>query len=125
LVDVKVDAIQFRPKGILAPETRVHEDRKSLVSRQIMCNMLERYPPLPIESAAEIMPVLINRTGEATKIIACTAIGANRRATSERKTTPVNTRREIARSSLGSVGDVRDGAFGINKERAMLTGVKR
>jgi len=71
-----------------------------------------------------MMPVLISRTGETTKIIACMEIGAKRRATSERKTTPVNTRREIARSSLGSVGDVRDGAFGIKKERATLTGMK-
>ena len=33
MVDVKVDPIQFRPKGILAPETRVHKDRKPLVFR--------------------------------------------------------------------------------------------
>ena len=124
MVDVKVDSIQFRPNGILAPETRVHKDRKPLVFRQIVRNLLERCSPLPTESAAEIIPVLISRTGETTKIIACMAIGAKRRATSERKTTPVNTRREIARSSLDSVGDVRDGVFGIKKERATLTGMK-
>jgi len=70
------------------------------------------------------MPVLISRMGGATKIIACKAIGANRRATSERKTTLVNTSKEIARSSLDCVGVARAGAFGIKKERATLTDVK-
>lgn len=86
--------------------------------------MFDRSPPLPIESAAEMVPVLISRTGGTTKIIACMAIGASRRATSERKTTPVNTSREIAKSSLGSVGDARAGEPGIRKERATLTGVR-
>lgn len=70
------------------------------------------------------MPILISRTGGVTKIIACMAIGANRRTTSERKTTLVNTSREIARSSLGCVGDARAGVFGIKKERATLTDTK-
>lgn len=79
---------------------------------------------LPIESAAETRPVLISRWDGTTKIIACRAIGANKKATSERKTTLVNTSRDTARSSLGSVADVRVGVFGIKKERATLTGVK-
>lgn len=52
------------------------------------------------------------------------ATGANRSATSERKTILVNTSREIAASSLGCVGDARAGAFGIKKEMAMLTNVR-
>ena len=69
-------------------------------------------------------PVLISRTNGTTKITACRTIGASKKATSERKITLVNTSRDTARSSLGSVVDVRVGAFGIKKERATLTGVK-
>jgi len=52
------------------------------------------------------------------------AIGTNSSATSERKTTPVNTSREIAASSLDRVGDARAEELGIRKEVATLTGHK-
>jgi len=53
------------------------------------------------------------------------AIGASRRAISERKTTPVNTSREIATSSLDCVGSVRAGALGIKNERATLASIRQ
>ena len=69
VVDVKVEPVQLRPEGVSTPEIRVHKDRESLGFRQIGCSMSERRPSLPIENAAEIMPVLINRTGETTEEI--------------------------------------------------------
>jgi hypothetical protein len=120
LIDVKVYPVQLRPEEMLTPEIRVQEDRKSLVFHQAAHKICGRCSPSPIESTAEKMPVLITRKGGTTKSIAWMAIGADRRATSERKTTPVNTSREIAASSLGCVGDARAGALGIKKERARL-----
>lgn len=74
-----------------------------------------------METAAESIPVLITRKGGTTKSIAWRATGANRSATSERKTTAVNTSREIAASSLDCVENPRAVEFGINKETARFT----
>ena len=68
LVDVEVYPVQFRPKGILTPEIGVHEDRRSFVFRRLTGGISKRCVFLPIESMAEMMPVLISRTGEVTKI---------------------------------------------------------
>ena len=69
-------------------------------------------------------PALINGTNGTTKTIPHRAIGTNKKPTSERKTTPVNTSRDTARRSLDPVGDARAGVFGIKKERATLTSAR-
>lgn len=78
-----------------------------------------------METAAEIMPVLITRKGATEERIAWKTTGANRNATSERKTMLVNTSRDTAARSLECVGDARAGAFGIKKEMATLTSKTR
>ena len=113
-VDIKVHTVQFRPQERLTPEIRVRNDRKSLVFRQVAHKGPEWHPSLPMETAAEMMPLLTTRDG-GTKSIAWRATGANRSATSERKTTLVNTSKVIAVRSLGCVGDARAGALGIRK----------
>ena len=41
MIDVKIDSIKFWPQEVLTPEIRVHEDRKSLFSRQVASNVFE------------------------------------------------------------------------------------
>ena len=74
-----------------------------------------------METAAEMIPVLTTWKSGTEKTIAWRATGANRSATSERKTILVNTSRDIAARSLGRFGDARAGALGIKKEMATLT----